>query len=385
MKIGINGYEAVVPRFGHNKETGLPNRVGSGEFCFQLLSKLSKIDTSNEYSVFLPVEPSSDMPKEKEKWKYVVFHSKKLWTLLDLSKKLKNYKLDVFFSPTHYLPLYTSSPSVISILDVSYLYFPNLFKKKDLYQLRLWGGYSIKKAKKIITISNSSKNDIIKMYKVNPDKVSVVYPGIKQDLGLKIKDLSMNDLSKKYGIKGDYILFVGTLQPRKNIVKLIEAFSLIRNHKSSIGDLSLVIVGKKGWQFEDILNAPKKYNVEDRVKFLDSVSDENLPSLYKNAFCFCLPSLYEGFGLPILEAMQYGCPVATSSVSSLPEAGGDAAVYFDPENVEDIKKSLESIIQSSELRDKLIKKGYEQVKKFSWEKTARETLKVLEEVGNKHE
>lgn len=385
MKIGINGYEAVVPRFGHNKETGLPNRVGSGEFCFQLLSKLSKIDTSNEYSVFLPVEPSSDMPKEKEKWKYVVFHSKKLWTLLDLSKKLKNYKLDVFFSPTHYLPLYTSSPSVISILDVSYLYFPNLFKKKDLYQLRLWGGCSIKKAKKIITISNSSKNDIIKMYKVNPDKVSVVYPGIKQDLGLKIKDLSMNDLSKKYGIKGDYILFVGTLQPRKNIVKLIEAFSLIRNHKSSIGDLSLVIVGKKGWQFEDILNAPKKYNVEDRVKFLDSVSDENLPSLYKNAFCFCLPSLYEGFGLPILEAMQYGCPVATSSVSSLPEAGGDAAVYFDPENVEDIKKSLESIIQSSELRDKLIKKGYEQVKKFSWEKTARETLKVLEEVGNKHE
>lgn len=382
MKIGINSYEAVVPRFGHNKKTGLPNRVGSSEFCFQLLSKLAKLDTVNEYSVFLPVEPSSDMPKETEKWKYVVIQSKKLWTLLGLSSKLKSYKLDVFFSPTHYLPLYTSSPSVISIFDVSYLYFPNLFKKKDLYQLKLWGGYSIKKAKKIITISNSSKNDIIKMYKVNPDKVTVIYPGIKSDLGLKIKDLRMNELKEKFGISTPYILFVGTLQPRKNISKLIEAFSLIINHKSSIGDLSLVIVGKKGWQFEDILNAPKKYNVEDRVKFLDSVSDEDLPGFYKNALCFCLPSLYEGFGLPILEAMQYGCPVATSSVSSLPEAGGDAAVYFDPENVEDIKKSLESIIQSSELRDKLIKKGYEQVKKFSWEKTARETLKVLEEIGN---
>ena len=378
MKIGINGYEAVVPRFGHNKETGLPNRVGSGEFCFQLLSKLSKIDTSNEYSVFLPVEPSSDMPKEKEKWKYVVFHSKKLWTLLDLSKKLKNYKLDVFFSPTHYLPLYTSSPSVISILDVSYLYFPNLFKKKDLYQLRLWGGYSIKKAKKIITISNSSKNDIIKMYKVNPDKIAVVYPGIKIQ-NSKIRVQNMEDLKEKFGIASPYILFVGTLQPRKNIVRLVEAFSKLQ------GEIKLVIVGKKGWQFEEILNAPKKYGVENRVKFLDSVSDEDLPSLYKNALCFCLPSLYEGFGLPILEAMQYGCPVATSNVSSLPEAGGDAAVYFNPENVEDIKNSLESIIQSSELRDKLIKKGYEQVKKFSWEKTARETLKVLEEVGNKHE
>jgi len=383
MKIGINGYEAVVPRFGYNKKTGLPNRVGSGEFCFQLLSKLAKLDTVNEYSVFLPVEPSSDMPKETEKWKYVVIQSKKLWTLLGLSRKLKNYKLDVFFSPTHYLPLYTSSSSVISILDVSYLYFPNLFKKRDLYQLKFWGGYSIKKAKKIITISNSSKNDIIKMYRVSPEKIAVVYPGIKPDLGLKIKDLRMNDLSKKYGIKRDYILFVGTLQPRKNIVRLIEAFSLIINHKSSVGDLSLVIVGKKGWQYEDILNAPKKYGVEDRVKFLDSISDEDLPSLYKNALCFVLPSLYEGFGLPILEAMQYGCPVAASNVSSLPEAGGDAALYFDPENVEDIRKNLESIIQNPELRERLIKKGYEQVKKFSWEKTARETLKVLQDLGVK--
>ena len=376
MKIGINGYEAVVPRFGHNKETGLPNRVGSSEFCFQLLSKLSKLDTSNDYSVFLPVEPSLDMPKQTEKWRYVAFHSKKLWTLLGLSRKLNSYNLDVFFSPTHYLPLYTASPSVISILDVSYLYFPNLFKKKDLYQLKFWGGYSIKKAKKIITISNSSKNDIIKMYKVNPDKVTVIYPGIRVDLNLKVKDLSMEELNNKFGIKEKYILFVGTLQPRKNIVKLIEAFSKLKEK-----DLNLVIVGKKGWQFEDILNAPKKYEVEDRVKFLDSVSDEDLPSLYKNALCFCLPSLYEGFGLPILEAMQYGCPVATSNVSSLPEAGGEAAVYFDPENVEDIAKALQSLVNDEELRNSLIKKGYEQVKKFSWEKTAKETLRVLEELG----
>ena len=390
MKIGINGYEAVVPRFGHNKETGLPNRVGSGEFCFQLLSKISKLDTVNEYSIFLPVKPTSDMPKENEKWKYVAFHSKKLWTLLGLSNKLKNYKLDVFFSPTHYLPLFTGVPSVISILDVSYLYFPNLFKKKDLYQLKFWGGYSIKKAKKIITISNSSKNDIIKMYKVNPGKVAVVYPGIKiqnsEFPGLAKRSgagkiQNMEELNKKFGISSPYILFVGTLQPRKNIVRLVEAFSRLKDLGPKTQDLNLVIVGKKGWQFEEILSAPKKYEVEDRVKFLDSVSDEDLPSLYKNAICFCLPSLYEGFGLPILEAMQYGCPVATSNVSSLPEAGGDAALYFNPENVEDIKKSLESIIQSSELRDKLIKKGYEQVKKFSWEKSAKQTLEVLEEVG----
>jgi glycosyltransferase involved in cell wall biosynthesis len=113
---------------------------------------------------------------------------------------------------------------------------------------------------------------------------------------------------------------------------------------------------------------------------LDSVSDEDLPGFYKNALCFCLPSLYEGFGLPILEAMQYGCPVATSNVSSLPEAGGDAVVYFDPENVEDITKALHSLVNDEELRNKLVKKGYEQIKKFSWEKTARETLRILEDV-----
>ena len=375
MKIGINGYEAVVPRFGFNKKTNLPNRVGSSEFCFQLLSKLSALDTSNEYSIFLPVKPTSDLPKENEKWKYVAFHSKKLWTLLGLSKKLKSYKLDVFFSPTHYLPLFTSSPSVVSILDVSYLYFPSLFKKKDLYKLKFWGGYSIRKAKKIITISNSSKNDIIKMYKVNPDKVAVVYPGIKiRDSESRIQN--MEELKKKFGIDSAYILFVGTLQPRKNIVRLIEAFSKLK------GDIELVIVGKKGWQFEEILSAPEKYGVESKVKFLNSVSDEDLPSLYKNALCFCLPSLYEGFGLPILEAMQYGCPVATSNVSSLPEAGGGAALYFDPEDTEDINKTLQTLIDDEELRRKLIKKGFEQVKKFSWEKTAKETLKVLEEVGN---
>jgi len=128
------------------------------------------------------------------------------------------------------------------------------------------------------------------------------------------------------------------------------------------------------------LQAHKKFGVEDRVNFLDFVPDEDLPIFYKNAVCFVLPSLYEGFGLPVLEAMKYGCPVITSNVSSLPEAGGDAALYVDPLDVNDIKKNLELIINNEELRKRLIKKGYEQVKKFSWEKTARETLKALESI-----
>lgn len=375
MNIGINGYEAVVPRFGFKSE-GLPNRVGSSEFCYQLLVNLKKLDDTNKYSVYLPALPSKDMPEESTNWKYEVFSVRKLWTLYGLTKKLSNnpQDLSVFFSPTHYLPLFSGVPSVISILDVSYLHFPELFNKKDLYQLKIWGGYSIKKAWKVITISEASKNDIIKLYGVPQEKVLVVYPGVKTG---EFKKMSKNELSQKYGVEKDFILFVGTLQPRKNIVRLIDAFSKMKNK-----DLDLVIVGKKGWQYEEILAAPEKFGVMNRVKFLHEVTDDDLPSFYQHALFFILPSLYEGFGLPVLEAMQYECPVITSNVSSLPEAGGDAALYVDPESASDITNKMEKLNDNENLRKEMVGKGKKQAAKFSWEKTAKETLKVLEEVGN---
>ncbi len=383
MTIGINGYEAVVPRFGYDKE-GLPNRVGSGEFAFQLLLNLYKIDRSNSYRIYVPsLALGSDpqnfqklgLPEESGRWRYVTLVKRVgPWTITSLAKKLfsDRDKIDVFFSPTHYLPLYIPCPSVISILDVSYIKFPELFKKRDLYQLKIWGRYSIKKASKIITISESSKNDIINYYGVPSSAVVVVYPGIKE----MDKKAGVN-IRAKYKVDGGYILFVGTLQPRKNVAKLIEAFSEIKDK-----NIKLVIVGKKGWMFEEILNAPKKYGVLERVKFIDNVSDGDLPGFYADASCFVLPSLYEGFGLPVLEAMQNGCPVITSNISSLPEAGGDAALYVNPLDTSDIADKIDKVLTDENLRAEMIKKGYEQVKKFSWEKTARETLKVLESLAS---
>ncbi len=369
MTIGINGYEAVVPRFGYDPKSGLPRRVGSGEYCFQLLLNLYKIDKKNIYIIYLPQNPTADLPKERKNWRYKIVGPRKLWTLFGLSLELLLRRdIDVFFSPTHYLPVFIPPPSAISILDVSYIHFPEFFKTSDLRQLNLWTKYSVGKAKKVFTISQASKDDIIKEYGVSEDKVIVTYPGIK------IKNIMQNSkiVKDKYGVEGEYVLFVGTLQPRKNIVRLIEAFSKLKN------DVKLVVIGKKGWLYEEILEAPKKYEIESQVKFLDFVADEDLPAFYKNATCFVLPSLYEGFGLPVLEAMQYGCPVITSNVSSLPEAGGDAALYVNPLDADDIKKKLELMINDKGLRIKLIEKGYEQIKKFNWEKTAKETLKALE-------
>lgn len=376
MKIAINGYEAVVPRFGYNSNTKLPNRVGSSTYNFETILNLEKIDKVNEYTIYLPVNPSRDMPEERKNWTYKIVQARKLWTLTALSSEFffKRPQYDVYFNPTHYLPPFSPENSVVSILDLSYIYFPELFKRKERVKLVNWSKYSANKAKKIITISNSSKNDIIKEYGIDANKIAVVYPGIK-DLKFNSK-VKMTNIREKFDIKKNYILFVGTLQPRKNVNKLIEAFAALNT------DLELVIIGKKGWQFEDILLAPKRYGVEDKVKFLHEVNDEELIEFYKNAEFFVLPSLYEGFGLPVLEAMQLGCPVITSDISSLPEAGGDAAMYFNPNDVSDIAAKMQKLIDDKGLREKMIKKGYDQVKKFSWDKSAKETLKVFEEIGN---
>lgn len=371
MIIGIDGNEANVER-----------KVGISEFAYRLLLEFYK-NEDIKFEIYLKETPRSDMPKEQSGWKYKVVKPRKFWTQvgLPLSLYTQKNKPDVFFSPTHYAPRMSPIPTVISIMDLAYIYFPYAFKKNDLYQLKNWTAYSVRNSKRIVTISQSSKNDIIKEYKTTGEKVAVVYPGIKQNVKIKNNELRImnrEELQKKYNIGKKYILFVGTLQPRKNVVRLIEAFAKMKE-----SELELVVIGKKGWLYEDILSAPQKFGVEDRVKFLDFVGDDDLPSFYKHAQLFVLPSLYEGFGLPVLEAMKYGCPVATSNISSLPEAGGDAALYFDPENIDDIAKTITKILEDEKLRQTMIKKGYEQIKKFSWEKSAKEVLNVLKEVANK--
>jgi len=368
MIIGIDGNEANVER-----------RVGIGEYAYELLCQFYKITSARKdlkFKIYLKNSPRVEMPIPTESWQYQIVGPKKFWTQIGLPLKLftETKKPNVFFSPSHYAPRFSPVPTAISIMDLSYIHFPELFTKHDLYQLINWTKYSVKKARKIFTISQFSKNDIIRTYGRKSEDVVITHLGIKMEAqSLKHRTQNSND---KFAIDGEYILFVGTLQPRKNVAKLIEAFSKIKDKK-----IKLVIVGKKGWLWEEIIQAPEKFGVSGRVKFLDFVQDQDLPDLYKNATCFVLPSLYEGFGLPVLEAMKYGCPTVISDVSSLPEVGGDAAVYFDPQSVDDIAGKLDTVISDEKLRDEMIKKGYNQIKKFSWEKAARKTLDVLEEMG----
>jgi glycosyltransferase involved in cell wall biosynthesis len=289
---------------------------------------------------------------------------------------MRGAHLDVMYSPTHYIPRFSKAPKVMAIMDVSYLKFPDLFKARDLYQLRAWTAYAVAHTRKILTISEASKNDIIKEYHVPGNKVVVTYPGFTMS--------EATPIPAKYRISRNFILSVGTIQPRKNFTRLIEAFSIfLKQNRQKFSDLQLVIIGKKGWLYEDILAAPEKFGVTHRVKFLDFVPDGELPSFYRHALCFALPSLYEGFGLPVLEAMAYKCPVVVSGVSSLPEIAGKAGIYVDAGSAQSIAQGLLAAVRERNLiqgRNR-ISSGIVQMKKFTWDKAARQTLEVLEQVG----
>lgn len=380
ISLAIDGYEASSER-----------RVGIGRYAFELLSHMHTLLQKEEYAhisatVYVPRAPISSMPRAFDRWKYHQVSPSRAWTFVGLPKQLyrDGDKIDVVFSPTHYIPRFTSLPRVVSIMDVSYVHFPKLFRLRDRYKLTQWSRYSIVHADHVLTISNHSKNAIIEAYNKQNTHITVTYPGF----ALSQRDyMNKKELIEKYALSKNYILAVGTLQPRKNYVRLIAAFAqFLTQNRQRFQNIELVIVGKKGWLYKEILAAPQTYGVVDSVKFLDYVSDADLQSLYSHALCLMMPSLYEGFGLPVLEAMAYNTPVVVSNVSSLPEIAGKAGVYVDPSDVDSIANGMLTAVRQRNLMQGTARRkhGLEQVKKFSWEKAAKQTLHILERVGRKH-
>lgn len=357
IRIGVDGNEANVEK-----------KVGVSVYTLNLLRYFSKVaDQEHCFIVYLKNSPSLELPEENNYFKYKVIKGNFLWSQIYLPIYLSTHReIDVYFSPAHYLPSFCPVPQVVTIHDLAYLYFPEDFTKKDLWQLKNWTRLSVKKANKIIAVSKTTKKDIMKNYGVDEDKVSVVYNGFEKQFDkLKIKNLKFIE---------KYVLFVGTIQPRKNLETLIDAFD--KFVKANV-DFKLIIVGKKGWLYEDIFKKVRSLKLEEEVIFTDHVTDEKLVWYYQNAFCFVLPSLYEGFGIPVLEAMSYGCPTIISMTSSLPEVGGDASLYFDPKSSEDLMEKIITLQKNKELRKELVIKGKKRVKDFSWDRCGKETLEVI--------
>jgi len=357
MIIGVDGNEANVDK-----------KVGVSIYTFELLKYFQKKASSQcQFIIYLKDRPRKELPKENNYFKYRVIRGNYLWSQIFLPLNLYlQKKPDIFFSPAHYSPRFCPVPTVVTIHDLSYFYYPDEFLKKDLYKLQNWTKYSVKNAKKIIAVSKTTKKDLVKFYDLPEEKIEVIYNGYQKEI---------KNLKSKIKIKKPYLLYVGTIQPRKNLKTLIEAFFLLSKESP---EYSLVIVGKKGWLYEKIFaNVEQADSFKNRIIFTDYVDNDALAYLYKNASLFVLPSLYEGFGIPILEAMSFGCPVISSFTSSLPEIGGDACLYFDPTSKEDLKEKILQLLNNKKLRNELVKKGKERVKLFSWKKCGEETLELL--------
>ncbi|NKQ39724.1 MAG: glycosyltransferase family 4 protein, partial [Methanosarcinales archaeon] len=267
---------------------------------------------------------------------------------------------------------------IITVHDTIPFYFPNMFDFMTRYRYKILFSRTLKNSDKIIADSYNTKQDLIKHFKIPEKKIKVIHLAANENYK-QLKENEINNIKQKYNLNYSFILYVGTLEVRKNISILLK--SLYKLKKQGIKH-KLVITGKKGWKYKSIFKIIEQLNLQKDVIFIGYVSDEDLPALYNAADLFVYPSIYEGFGLPPLEAMQCGTPVITSNTSSLPEVVGNAGIMIDPYDVVELANNMHEVLVNVSLREELSKKGLERAKLFSWKKCAEEHLKIYEEVYN---
>lgn len=357
---------------------------GIGTYSYELIKNLNIIDLYNEYYLIhhTPMHLNIYSTNYEILIKiHSIFYKKTIWRMIDLPLKLKFIKeLDLVHDPYEIGPLSFEMPfkKVITIHDLTPILFPDTFNSMIVLLHKRLLPRTLKNANRIITVSNSTKNDLISLFKIPKEKIRVIFNGVDE----KFKPLSNKEIKKvkqKYSLNFPFILYVGTLEPRKNIPSLIKAFY---KFKKTNPLYKLVIAGKKGWKYNEIFETIDKLNLQNDIVFTGYILDNDLPALYNAADLFVYVSIYEGFGLPPLEAMACGTPVITSNTSSLPEIVDDAGIMVDPYDIDGLSNAIFKVLTDEGLKTKMIKKGFEKAKMFSWEKCARETLEVYEEAYN---
>jgi glycosyltransferase involved in cell wall biosynthesis len=292
---------------------------------------------------------------------------------------------ELFHATEHLLLPLRHTPSVLTIHDLVFRLFPHYHKPLNYAFLNLAVPLFIRRADHLIAVSQSTRRDLIRLYGVNADKVTVIYEAASRRFRPQPPE-ETERVRQKYGLPERFILSLSTLEPRKNYKRLIEALALarqmsgVRGSHLDAGQWRLVIVGEKGWLYQPFFRRLEELRMEDEVTLLGRVSDEDLPALYSAATIFAFPSLYEGFGLPPLEAMACGTPVVCSRASSLPEIGGEAAHYFNPTNAEEMAKTMHKVLMDEALQQEMRQEGLRQASRFSWAKAAEETMGVYRAV-----
>jgi glycosyltransferase involved in cell wall biosynthesis len=304
----------------------------------------------------------------------------RLWTHLRLSTEVALHRPDVLFVPAHVLPLVHTRRCVATVHDLGFLYFPEAHRWRDRGYLEWSTAWNGRQSMAVIADSQATRADLVRECRVPSSKVHVIPLGRDETLGSVGDHAALEGVRARYGIGRAYLLYVGTLQPRKNLSRILAGFAQVAADPGMVG-IQLVLAGKRGWLYEDLFAQAKRAGLGARVFFPGYVEHADLAALYSGAIGFVFPSLYEGFGMPVLEAQSCGVPVMTSNNSSLPEVAGDAALLVDPQDVDEIAAAMLRLATDDALRADLVERGYANARRFSWEKCARETLAVLEEVG----
>ena len=292
-------------------------------------------------------------------WKY--------WYDVKLPAVIKKWNADVFVSLDGFCSLRLNIPQLLVVHDLAFFHYPRYYKRSHMLFHKRYTGRFLRKAAAIATVSEFSKNDILSRYKIPSGKISVVYNGVKQ-IFQPLAAIEKNKIQKQYSGGHEYFIYTGAIHPRKNLVNLLKAFSLFKKRQRS--SMKLVLTGRLAWKYEGFLKDLKTYKYRDDVILTGYLEENELATVMAAAYALVYPSFHEGFGVPVLEAMQSAIPVITSSKSSMQEIAGEAALYAEPSDPSSIAEQMMRIYKDETLRSKLITAGVEKVKQFSWDKTA---------------
>lgn len=367
MRIGIDARALSNP--GSGEETYIRN----------VIRALASIDAENDYTLFVnPQLPDVSIPNTERMRRVVVRPSNRSARLLfSFPLALWREQIDVAHAQ-NVIPVLCPAPAVASVHDIAYERYPQFFVSAEAARLRMLMPLMVRWAKAILTLSEFSKQDIVRRYRVPPEKIMVA-PGAAEPIFHRLDDPARVVAARvRYGTGERFILYVGNLQPRKNLKTLIEAYVQLR--RADAVRHKLIIVGSKTWLYDDIFAAARASGYEEEIVFTGYVPDEDLVALYNGTELFVYPSIFEGFGLPVLEAMACGAPVITSNTSSFPEVVGAGAMLVDPLDAAVLAKTMVTVLGDSVLRASLSSRAMQEATRYSWETTARIVLAVYQAV-----
>lgn len=353
--------------------------TGIGTYTKQILKNILSIDSTNNYYLFWSGRDYESILKHSNvKISISSKRHHRFWEQYYIPEILKTNKIDIYHVPQNGIGLPESKDSIYiaTIHDLIPYIMPETVGKGYLSKFISQMPRIIASVDMVITVSQWSKNDIMRIFDVPENKIAVTYLAA-DDMFIPMDRASASEyISKKYGINGNFILYLGGFSPRKNVKSILVAFSMV--YKNLSRDYKVIIIGSARDDHQFLIKLSQSLGIDDRVCFPGYVPYEDLPSFYNAADLFVYPSLYEGFGLPTLEAMRCGTPTITSNVSSIPEIVGDGAMLINPFDTSELSKSMEKVLESNDIKADLISRGFERASSFNWEKTARETLSIYE-------